>query len=57
MATRREIFKQLVAVAGECYPEVEAQQIAEMIVTTKGGISRNIYNIYTVFSIYKIEYL
>ena len=41
MATRREIFKQLVAVAGECYPEVEARQIAEMIVTTKGGISRN----------------
>ena len=41
MATRREIFKQLEAVAGECYPEVEARQIAEMIVTTLGGISRN----------------
>ena len=41
MATRREIFKQLVAVAGECYPEVEARQIAEMIITSLGGITRN----------------
>ena len=41
MATRREIFKHLVAVAGVCYPEHEARQIAEMIVTTMGGITRN----------------
>ena len=41
MATRREIIKQLVAVAGECYPEVEARQIAEMIITSLGGITRN----------------
>ena len=41
MATRREIFKHLVAVAGECYPEVEARQIAEMIITSFGGITRN----------------
>lgn len=41
MATRREIFKELVSVAGECYPEHEAQQIAEIIVTTMGGITRN----------------
>ena len=41
MATRREIFLQLVAVASECYPEVEARQIAEMILLSKGGISRN----------------
>ena len=41
MATRREIFKQLVTVAGECYPEVEARQIAEMIITSLGGITRN----------------
>lgn len=32
---------QLVAVARECYPEVEARQIAEMILLAKGGISRN----------------
>ena len=41
MATRREIFKELVSVAGECYPEVEARQIAEMIITSFGGITRN----------------
>ena len=41
MATRREIFKHLVAVAGECYPEHEARQIAEMIITSFGGITRN----------------
>ena len=41
MATRREIFLQLVAVASELYPEVEARQIAEMILLAKGGISRN----------------
>lgn len=32
---------QLVAVASECYPEVEARQIAEMILLAKGDISRN----------------
>ncbi len=32
---------QLVAVAKECYPEVEARQIAEMILLEKGHISRN----------------
>lgn len=32
---------QLVAVASECYPEVEARQIAEMILLEKGHISRN----------------
>ena len=32
---------QLVAVASECYPEVEARQIAEMILLAKGNISRN----------------
>ena len=31
----------LVAVASECYPDVEARQIAEMILLAKGGISRN----------------
>ena len=41
MATRREIFLSLVAVASECYPDVEARQIAEMILLAKGGISRN----------------
>ena len=41
MATRREIFVQLVAVASECYPEVEARQIVEMILLAKGNISRN----------------
>lgn len=29
------------AVASECYPDVEARQIAEMILLAKGGISRN----------------
>ena len=41
MATRREIFVQLATVASECYPEVEARQIAEMILLAKGNISRN----------------
>ena len=31
----------LVAVASECYPDVEARQIAEMILLAKGNISRN----------------
>ena len=41
MATRRDIFLQLVDVASECYPDVEARQIAEMIILAKGRISRN----------------
>lgn len=41
MATRREIYNHLTHTAMECYPEVEARQIAEMIVTSLGGISRN----------------
>lgn len=41
MATRREIFLQLRDVASELYGEDEGRQIAEMIVLTKGGISRN----------------
>lgn len=32
---------QLVDVASECYPDVEARQIAEMIILAKGHISRN----------------
>lgn len=32
---------QLVDVASECYPDVEARQIAEMIILAKGRISRN----------------
>ena len=32
---------QLVEVASECYPDVEARQIAEMIILAKGRISRN----------------
>ena len=32
---------QLAAVASECYPEVEARQIAEMILLAKGNITRN----------------
>lgn len=41
MATHREIYNHLTHTAMECYPEVEARQIAEMIVTSLGGISRN----------------
>lgn len=41
MATRREIFQQLCFAAEECYPREEARQIAEMVITTLGGISRN----------------
>ena len=41
MAARRDIFLQLVDVASECYPDVEARQIAEMIILAKGRISRN----------------
>lgn len=41
MATRREIFQQLQRAVEECYPTEEARQIAEMITTKLGGISRN----------------
>lgn len=41
MATRREIFHQLRSVAEELYGEAEGGQIAEMIVLSKGGITRN----------------
>ena len=41
MATRREVYNQLVGAAKRCYDEAEARQIAEMIVTERGGISRN----------------
>lgn len=41
MATRREIYNQLCAVAGELYESGEARQIAEMILLAKGNISRN----------------
>ena len=41
MATRREVYNQLVEAAKRCYDEAEARQIAEMIVTERGGISRN----------------
>lgn len=40
MATRREIFQTLYRSAAKCYPEVEAQQIAEMILELY-GVSRN----------------
>ncbi len=41
MATRREVYNQLVEAAKLCYDEAEARQIAEMIITGRGGISRN----------------
>ena len=41
MATRREIFRQLCLVATELYGEEEARQIAEMIITSRGNITRN----------------
>ena len=41
MATRREVYNQLVEAAMRCYDEGEARQIAEMIITERGGISRN----------------
>lgn len=40
MATRREIFHALYRSAAKCYPEVEARQIAEMILE-RYGVSRN----------------
>lgn len=41
MATRREIFSQILHAAEPLYGEHEARQIAQMIVLAKGGISRN----------------
>lgn len=41
MATRREIFRQLRLAATELYGEEEARQIAEMIITSRGNITRN----------------
>lgn len=41
MATRREVFRQLRDVASELYGEAEGGQVAEMIVLSKGGITRN----------------
>lgn len=41
MATRREVLNMLCSAARECYDDVEARQIAEMILMAKGAISRN----------------
>ena len=41
MASRREIFDRLRRTAEEVYPTAEARQIAEMITTSLGGITRN----------------
>ena len=41
MASRREIFDRLCRTAEEVYPTAEARQIAEMITTSLGGITRN----------------
>lgn len=40
MATRREIFQSLYRAAAKCYPDVEARQIAEMILE-RHGVTRN----------------
>ncbi len=40
MTTRRDILHRLTAVASPLYGEMEARQIAEMIVCAKGGITR-----------------
>lgn len=39
--TRREAVNRLAAVAMECYDEVEARQIAQMIVMERGGVTYN----------------
>lgn len=39
--TRREAVNRLCAVAKECYDEVEARQIAQMIVVARGGVTYN----------------
>lgn len=41
MATRREIYNNLYAVASELYDAGEAKQIAEMLILAKGNITRN----------------
>ena len=41
MATRREVLNILCSAAKECYDDVEARQIAEMILMAKGQLSRN----------------
>lgn len=41
MASRRDIFRLLHSAALECYPEAEARQIAELITTERGNISRS----------------
>lgn len=41
MATRGEVLRMLRDAAMRCYDEVEARQIAEMILMAKGGLSRN----------------
>lgn len=41
MATRREVLNILCSAAKECYDDVEAHQIAEMILMAKGQLSRN----------------
>lgn len=41
MATRREVLNILWCAASHCYEDVEARQIAEMILMAKGNISRN----------------
>lgn len=38
---RREVMELLRSAAAECYDDMEARQIAEMITLDKGGISRN----------------
>ena len=41
MATRREVLNIFCTAARECYDDIEARQIAEMIITECGNISRN----------------
>ena len=41
MATRREVLNMLCRAAMECYDEVEARQIAEMVLMAKANLSRN----------------
>ena len=41
MVTRRETLNKIAEAISELYGEVEARQIAEMVVTECGGISRN----------------
>ena len=41
MVTRREVLNILCSAARECYDDIEARQIAEMVLEAKGGLSRN----------------